>query len=124
MNRVYIDLEYWINNLIVEGTEENVEMVLDEMRPFLIQDGGNVAIQEIDGLSSLVEGLFLSLMHMHSDRALHKSGHDSNCIAPPQQPLSRVSETKPGSSFSSASCSMTSTQTSLAPSAMNCLHSI
>ena len=21
MNRVYIDLEYWINNLIVEGTE-------------------------------------------------------------------------------------------------------
>lgn len=26
MNRVYIDLEYWINNLIVEGTEENVEI--------------------------------------------------------------------------------------------------
>ena len=24
-------------------------MVLDEMRPFLIQDGGNVAIKEIDG---------------------------------------------------------------------------
>ena len=30
-------------------TEENVEKVLDEMRPFLIQDGGNVAITEIDG---------------------------------------------------------------------------
>jgi hypothetical protein len=30
-------------------TWENVEMVLDEMRPFLIQDGGNVAIKEIDG---------------------------------------------------------------------------
>jgi NifU-like domain len=30
-------------------TWENVEMVLDEMRPFLIQDGGNVAITEIDG---------------------------------------------------------------------------
>jgi len=30
-------------------TWENVEAVLDEMRPFLIQDGGNVAIQEIDG---------------------------------------------------------------------------
>lgn len=30
-------------------TWENVEKVLDEMRPFLIQDGGNVAIKEIDG---------------------------------------------------------------------------
>ena len=30
-------------------TWENVELVLDEMRPFLIQDGGNVAITEIDG---------------------------------------------------------------------------
>ena len=30
-------------------TWDNVEMVLDEMRPFLIQDGGNVVIQEIDG---------------------------------------------------------------------------
>lgn len=30
-------------------TMENVEMVLDEMRPYLIQDGGNVAIEEIDG---------------------------------------------------------------------------
>lgn len=30
-------------------TWENVDAVLEEMRPFLIQDGGNVAIQEIDG---------------------------------------------------------------------------
>lgn len=30
-------------------TWENVESVLDEMRPYLIQDGGNVAIDEIDG---------------------------------------------------------------------------
>jgi NifU-like domain len=30
-------------------TWENVDAVLDEMRPFLIQDGGNVKIQEIDG---------------------------------------------------------------------------
>jgi len=30
-------------------TWENVEAVLDEMRPYLIQDGGNVVIQEIDG---------------------------------------------------------------------------
>lgn len=33
----------------LELTWENVEMVLDEMRPYLIQDGGNVAITEIDG---------------------------------------------------------------------------
>ncbi|XP_020580350.1 nifU-like protein 3, chloroplastic [Phalaenopsis equestris] len=31
-------------------TEENVEMVLDEVRPSLIADGGNVALHEIDGL--------------------------------------------------------------------------
>jgi NifU-like domain len=30
-------------------TWDNVEAVLDEMRPFLIQDGGNVKIQDIDG---------------------------------------------------------------------------
>jgi lysyl-tRNA synthetase class 2 len=30
-------------------TWENVEAVLDEMRHFLIQDGGNVVINEIDG---------------------------------------------------------------------------
>ncbi|XP_008804911.1 nifU-like protein 3, chloroplastic [Phoenix dactylifera] len=31
-------------------TEENVEMVLDQVRPSLMADGGNVALQEIDGL--------------------------------------------------------------------------
>ena len=30
-------------------TNENVEKVLDELRPFLISDGGNVEIEEIDG---------------------------------------------------------------------------
>ena len=30
-------------------TEKNVEMVLDEMRPYLEADGGNVALSEIDG---------------------------------------------------------------------------
>lgn len=30
-------------------TWDNVEAILDEMRPYLIQDGGNVIIQEIDG---------------------------------------------------------------------------
>ncbi|KAL6514695.1 NifU-like protein 2, chloroplastic [Orobanche gracilis] len=30
-------------------TEENVESVLDEIRPYLITDGGNVALHEIDG---------------------------------------------------------------------------
>lgn len=31
-------------------TEENVEMVLDEVRPYLMSDGGNVELDEIDGL--------------------------------------------------------------------------
>jgi len=30
-------------------TPENVEKVLDEMRPYLMADGGNVALVEIDG---------------------------------------------------------------------------
>ena len=30
-------------------TWDNVELVLDTMRDYLIQDGGNVAIKEIDG---------------------------------------------------------------------------
>ncbi len=30
-------------------TNENVEIVLDELRPFLLADGGNVEIVEIDG---------------------------------------------------------------------------
>lgn len=33
----------------LELTWDNVDMVLDEMRPYLVQDGGNVAISEIDG---------------------------------------------------------------------------
>ena len=30
-------------------THENVDKVLDELRPFLLADGGNVEIVEIDG---------------------------------------------------------------------------
>ena len=30
-------------------TNENVEKVLDELRPFLMADGGNVEVGEIDG---------------------------------------------------------------------------
>jgi Fe-S cluster biogenesis protein NfuA len=30
-------------------TAENVEMVLDEVRPYLMADGGNVVLHEIDG---------------------------------------------------------------------------
>lgn len=33
----------------LELTWDNVEAVLNEMRPYLIQDGGNVVISEIDG---------------------------------------------------------------------------
>ena len=34
---------------MLELTYENVDLVLEEMRPYLIQDGGNVRIDEIDG---------------------------------------------------------------------------
>jgi Fe-S cluster biogenesis protein NfuA len=34
---------------VLELTLENVEMVLDEMRPYLISDGGNVSVADIDG---------------------------------------------------------------------------
>lgn len=34
----------------LELTEENVEKVLDEVRPYLMSDGGNVEFVEIDGL--------------------------------------------------------------------------
>ncbi|QNI53286.1 NifU-like protein [Synechococcus sp. BIOS-E4-1] len=30
-------------------TQDNVEKVLDELRPFLMADGGNVEVVEIDG---------------------------------------------------------------------------
>jgi Fe-S cluster biogenesis protein NfuA len=33
----------------LELTEENVELVLDEIRPYLMADGGNVEFVEIDG---------------------------------------------------------------------------
>lgn len=34
---------------LLDLTWDNVDMVLEEMRPYLLQDGGNVAISEIDG---------------------------------------------------------------------------
>ena len=37
------------NDEPLDLTWENVDLVLEEMRPYLIQDGGNVAISEIDG---------------------------------------------------------------------------
>ncbi|MEB3148760.1 MAG: NifU family protein, partial [Sphaerospermopsis sp.] len=33
----------------MELTLENVETVLDEMRPYLMSDGGNVELVELDG---------------------------------------------------------------------------
>ena len=38
-----------MNTETLSLTNENVEKVLDELRPFLISDGGNVEIAEIDG---------------------------------------------------------------------------
>lgn len=34
---------------------ENVELVLDEMRPYLLADGGNVAVRDIDGGTVVLE---------------------------------------------------------------------
>ncbi|CAG9467527.1 unnamed protein product [Pedinophyceae sp. YPF-701] len=39
-----------IEGEILELTEENVEQVLDDVRPYLMADGGNVELVEIDGL--------------------------------------------------------------------------
>lgn len=36
-------------------TLENVELVLDGMRPYLLADGGNVAVREIDGATVILE---------------------------------------------------------------------
>ncbi|MBP0028262.1 NifU family protein [Roseofilum reptotaenium CS-1145] len=33
----------------LELTPDNVEAVLDDLRPYLMADGGNVALEEIDG---------------------------------------------------------------------------
>ena len=38
-----------MSNETLDLTSENVEKVLDELRPFLMADGGNVEIAEIDG---------------------------------------------------------------------------
>ena len=53
-------------------TWENVELVLDEMRPFLIQDGGNVAIQDIDGPVVRLE--------LQVGDLLERCGHDDRWI--------------------------------------------
>ena len=36
-------------------TLDNVELVLDEMRPYLLADGGNVAVRDIDGATVVLE---------------------------------------------------------------------
>ena len=36
------------SNVYLDFTKENVDKVLDEVRPYLIQDGGNVAVVSID----------------------------------------------------------------------------
>ncbi|MEO1427623.1 MAG: NifU family protein [Cyanobacteria bacterium J06632_19] len=35
--------------MTLELTNENVETVLDELRPYLMSDGGNVELVELDG---------------------------------------------------------------------------
>jgi hypothetical protein len=47
-------------------TWDNVELVLDSMRDFLIQDGGNVLISEIDGPVVKLELVVCYIMFIHS----------------------------------------------------------
>jgi Fe-S cluster biogenesis protein NfuA len=48
------------SDTILEFTKENVDLVLNEIRPYLIADGGNVAVAEIDvnkySVSLILEG--------------------------------------------------------------------
>ena len=54
-NRLYSIIDNTVvliaNNSMTELalTPENVETVLDELRPYLISDGGNVEVVELDG---------------------------------------------------------------------------
>lgn len=38
-----------VEDNVLELTSENVELVLDEMRPYLMSDGGNVELVAIEG---------------------------------------------------------------------------
>ncbi len=38
-----------MSNALLDLTPENVETVLDELRPYLMADGGNVELVELDG---------------------------------------------------------------------------
>ena len=49
LSRLIIKLIQNYESETLSLTNENVEKVLDELRPFLISDGGNVEIAEIDG---------------------------------------------------------------------------
>jgi Fe-S cluster biogenesis protein NfuA len=46
-------LEYFLKDLFLMSTlaltNENVEKVLDDLRPYLMADGGNVELVELDG---------------------------------------------------------------------------
>ena len=49
-------------------TLENVEKVLDELRPFLMADGGNVEVVELDGpIVKVPAGSLRQLPQQHDD---------------------------------------------------------
>ena len=54
-------------------TTENVEKVLDELRPFLMADGGNVEIAEIDGELWLID--FKTSQQLDPEMALQLSAY-------------------------------------------------
>ena len=47
--RTLIRLSFRMSTETMALTLENVEKVLDELRPFLMADGGNVEVVELDG---------------------------------------------------------------------------
>jgi len=47
--RLLIRLSFRMSTETMALTLENVEKVLDELRPFLMADGGNVEVVELDG---------------------------------------------------------------------------
>jgi Fe-S cluster biogenesis protein NfuA len=54
-NQAKKDLKISSNSSFLELTTENVEMVLDEIRPALIADGGNIEIVSVNSQNRTIE---------------------------------------------------------------------
>jgi Fe-S cluster biogenesis protein NfuA len=49
IKNIRLQAQLIFNTMSLALTTDNVEQVLDEMRPYLMADGGNVELVEIDG---------------------------------------------------------------------------